>query len=228
MRFLIVRLAALIVLSFTTLASIAAADIHALVVGIDEYDGADRLHGAVADSDDISQALKRLSPKSIVTLKNREASRARILAGLGDLHQRAKPGDIVIFTYAGHGGREPWKSPSGRVEKAETFILSGFNARAKKFDEKILDKEINAWLVRMAATQAKVVFVADSCHAGGMTRSIDALAGVPTVRSTAYALPDTLITSADMAGTRSTVCPTLIVLSGPASTVGISKTVIGI
>jgi uncharacterized caspase-like protein len=175
-----------------------AASIHALVIGIDEYDGNDRLEGAVADANDITQALSRLSPKSLVTLRNRDASRARILAGLNAMASSAKPGDVVIFTYAGHGGREPWRAQNGQLEKAETFLLSGFNPRGGKFTEKILDKEMNAWLGRMAATQAKVVFVADSCHAGGMTRDFHPLAGRLTVRSAPYALPDSLVTSADL------------------------------
>src|SRR5262249_22645920 len=44
---------------------------------------------------------------------------------------------------------------------------------------RILDNEINAWLMQLEQRGAVVLFIADACHGGGMTRDPDLRAGEP-------------------------------------------------
>jgi hypothetical protein len=169
------------------------ADIHALVIGINDYVHEQKLEGAVADAEDIAAALTRLGAKSITLLKNREASRHRVERAWKEVLERARPDDTIVVTYAGHGGQEPWKSDTGRRETAESFLLPEFISPRPKSGERILGKELKVWFRRAAETRngrLRIVFVADACHSGGMMRSLDPRAG-PTYRSVPpYPIPD--------------------------------------
>lgn len=181
---------------------VARSEIHALVIGIDDYKHEAKLAGAVADANDIEAALRLLKPASLVVLRNAEASRARLEQEWAAIVARASPNDTIVFTYAGHGGREPWTSESGRVETAESFLLSQFRAPRPAEDsaERLLGKQLQSWFKRARLTkgeQLRIVFVADSCHAGGMMRDADSRAKA-TYRSIGdYKVPDQPIVIAD-------------------------------
>ncbi len=175
------------ILSFSAQMSGAQAAVHALVVGIDDYAHEKKLAGAVADADDIASALQRLGIKPVV-LKDGEVSRARLLQAWEALVARAAPGDTLMFTYAGHGGSEPWKSTTSQTETAESFLLQKFRAPRPSIDagERVLGKEIKSWFKAAAARHGgklRIIFVADSCHAGGLMRTASPGADV-TYRST--------------------------------------------
>jgi len=164
----------------------ASADTYGLVVGIDAYVHLPRLAGAVNDASDIADALRAAGARKVVTLMDGAATRAAILAAWSDLTGLARPGDTVVFTYAGHGGQEPERiagnEPDDHLD--ETFQLAGFSFTAPGNGERIIDDEINA-LFR-AAGHLNVVFIADSCHSGTMTRSFDRRAGVLRTRLGGY------------------------------------------
>ncbi len=178
----------------------AAAEIHALVVGINDYAHEKKLAGAIADADDIAQALTKAGVRSITVLRNAEAQRARLQAAWDAIVAKSKPGDTIIFTYAGHGGSEPWKSETGRAETAESFLLHRFRAPRPTTDsaERVLGKEIKSWFKAAARKNVKILFVADSCHAGGMMRNVAPDADV-TYRSSGipYDVSDTPIIIAE-------------------------------
>jgi hypothetical protein len=152
-----------------------AAELYGLVVGIDDYLGtANDLDGAVNDAKDIAQSLDQAGAKEVVRLLNDDASKDRIVAAWEGLVAKAKPGDTVVFSYAGHGGQEP--APPDRHDKTtiESFLLGHFEPNGPGTRERIVDDEVNAWLHRADLKGIKVIFVADSCHSGGMERSASA------------------------------------------------------
>ena len=63
----------------------------------------------------------------------------------------------------------------------EIFVLSGFRRSGPGTAERILDDEINAWLMQLDQRGATVLFIADACHGGGMTRDADLRAGEPLI-----------------------------------------------
>lgn len=153
----------------------AKAELYALVVGIDDYLlPANHLDGAVSDAKDIAQSLQHAGAREVAVLLNDDARKARIVAEWERLVGKAKPGDTFIFSYAGHGGQEP--APPDRHDKTtiESFLLGHFAASGPGTNERIVDDEVFAWLEAADKKGVKVVFVADSCHSGGMERSASA------------------------------------------------------
>lgn len=91
----------------------SAAELYGLVVGIDDYVGtANDLDGAANDAGDIAKSLTGASAKEVVRLINDDASKDRIVAAWEGLVAKAKAGDTIVFTYAGHG------QPGARAERA--------------------------------------------------------------------------------------------------------------
>jgi hypothetical protein len=152
-----------------------ATELYGLVVGIDDYIGtANDLDGAVNDAQDVAQSLTRAGAKEVVRLLNDDASKDRIVAAWERLVAKAQAGDTIVFSYAGHGGQEA--APPDRHDKdtIESFLLGHFEPNGPGTRERIVDDEVNAWLHQADMKGIKVVFVADSCHSGGMERSASA------------------------------------------------------
>ncbi|MBK5197050.1 MAG: caspase family protein [Methyloceanibacter sp.] len=166
------------------------ADLYGLTVGIDDYEGTvNDLDGAVNDAKDVSQALDRAGAREVVRLFNDDASKAAITAAWERLVAKAKPGDTIVFSYAGHGGQEP--APPDRHDKTtiESFLLGHFEPSGPGTRERIVDDEVFTWLQAADKKGIKVIFVADSCHSGGMERSASA-PGVKFRRMTYPAITD--------------------------------------
>ena len=151
-----------------------AADLYGLVIGINAYQAPyPSLEGAVNDAKDIAEALRRGQPRRLVVLLDQQATKAAIERTWKEFVSEARAGDIIVFSYAGHGGQEP--VPPGHTEEPDgqnqTFLLSGFQPVGVGFKERIVDDEINLWLKQADDKGIRVVFLADSCHSGGMNRS---------------------------------------------------------
>lgn len=174
--------------------------IHAVVVGIDSYLLPTKpLRGAVADAGDIAGALRGVGAKPLVMIDG-QATRDAILAGLNGMLDRASPGDLVVFTYAGHGdlSSEQPRDQAEATGKDQVILLGGFTRQAPGNRERILDDEIGQWLDRAVAKGLRPVVVFDSCHSGTMYRSFDPRAGLASVRSAEFAIegPDMLAAAA--------------------------------
>jgi len=148
----------------------APAEVLALVIGVDRYAHVDDLRGAVNDALDIAEALAALPEAEVVMLLNEDATRERILGTWAGFADRARPGDTIVVSFAGHGSNEPARAD--RTEKDgrdETFLLSGFDPARPAAGERILDDEIAALVARRP--DIPVIVVADSCHSGTATRA---------------------------------------------------------
>ena len=164
-----------------------------LVVGIDDYAHIGKLAGAVNDARDIGEALAGLGVDDLTVLLDGAATRARIVAEWHGLLERAAPGDTLVLAYAGHGGQEPERvAGTERDGHDEALLLGGFRTEGPGTRERIVDDEINAWLLDAGAKGLRVVFVADACHSGTLTRSlVDPRAPAPVYRTAPrYTLPD--------------------------------------
>lgn len=169
-------------------APVAAAELYGLVIGINDYIGTDNdLEGAVNDAGDVARALDAAGAKEVVRLLDADASKDHIAAAWQALVAKAKAGDTIVFSYAGHGGQEP--EPKGRHDEAdglnENFLLARFLPFGPGTRERILDDELFEWMQQADRKKVKVVLVADSCHSGGMERS----ASAPGVRFRKMTVP---------------------------------------
>ena len=155
--------------------------IRALVIGVDAYPNlaaSAQLHGAQADAEDIAGALRRGGVEPIVVL-NADVTRAKIVAQMDSLVAESKPGDLVLFAYAGHGMQVPeyprWQGID-RDGVNEQIALSGFSFSGAGAGEIIVNLEMRAWLSRLDAKQVDTLVVMDSCFGGGM-REVDPRTG---------------------------------------------------
>ena len=166
----------------------------ALVIGIDEYAELDHLLGAVNDARDVAGALSGSGVQDLVVLENGAATRARITDEWTGLVRRSDPGDTLVLTYAGHGGQEPERVPgTERDGRDEVLLLGGFRSTGPGTRERIFDDELNQWFVEAGDRGLRVVFVADSCHSGTLTRSIDPRAPRMSMRTAAYAITEDML-----------------------------------
>jgi hypothetical protein len=110
-------------------------------------------------------------------LRDREVTRQSIIEAMNRLITESRPGDLAFISFAGHGAQLPERiagsNPNGLDE---VFVLSAFEARGPGTAERILDKEINTWLKRLEQRGVATLFVADTCHGGGLSRAVDARA----------------------------------------------------
>ncbi|HEX9170013.1 MAG TPA: caspase family protein [Roseiarcus sp.] len=160
--------------------------IRALVVGVDVYSrlpASVQLQGARADAEDIAEALTRGGVKPVV-LFDTDVTRAKIVAQMDSFVAESKPGDFVLFSYAGHGMQTPeyarWQGidPNGVNEQ---IALSGFSFNGDGVDEIIVNPEIRAWLSRLDAKGVDALVIMDSCFGGGM-REVDPRTGAMRTR----------------------------------------------
>ena len=148
--------------------------VRALIIGIDAYRHVKPLKGAVADARDIESALKRRGVQDITALIDLKADRAAILSSINNLLGRVGPRDLVILSLAGHGAQEPERVRGTQPDGVENvFLLPGFETSGAGSQQRILGAEFYHFLKQFEARGAHVIFVADTCFGGGMTRDID-------------------------------------------------------
>ena len=144
--------------------------VFALVIGIDDYHYINPLHGAVNDARDVASALETINGSEVRLLLDADASREAVLANWQDLTDLAGEGDILIFHFAGHGGRAD-AIVEGHEDKDNMFLMVGFDESGPGMAQRLVDNEVGHLLAR--ETEATVFLVADSCYAGGMARQAD-------------------------------------------------------
>jgi hypothetical protein len=154
------------------LSSLAAQ--HALVVGINKYDGEygnirKQLGGPVNDATLITATLRKIGvdlPPARVLL-DKEATRKNVIRAWQQMVARAKPGDTLIFTFAGHGTRIDDQPPLDEQEAQD-----GLDETLVLHDDQncLLDDELYELFYQ--AKQYKILFVVDACHSGGLTKRL--------------------------------------------------------
>jgi Caspase domain/Domain of unknown function (DUF4384) len=166
--------------------------LHAMIVGIDAYKGRigrrnpDRsmtfleipeLQGCINDAKGIEAAVRPLAA-TIHLLLDGDVTRESFLRTWQAMVAGSAPGDTLLVTYSGHGSEERGPGASLAADGLhDAFILTKFdNSNTPLNQERILDDEMQG-LWKSVEGRNKVIFVADACHSGGMTRKIDARIG---------------------------------------------------
>lgn len=146
----------------------------ALLIGINAYDFAP-LQGCVTDVDLQRQLLTNrfgFNPKDILTLTDTQATRGNILAAFEEhLIKQAKPGDVVLFHFSGHGSRvnDPdCDNPQDKCQNS-TFVPVDYKEPTKSgVVQDIMGHTL--FLLMYAVKTENLTVVLDSCHSGGGTR----------------------------------------------------------
>ena len=131
---------------------------HALVIGINEYDGLPHLTGAVRDAQNVAHNLEKRGIE-VTTLFNEQATRDRITEILGDVFPgRMKSDDRVIVYFAGHG------LSVGEKERAMGYLMPVDAHSQRVRSTGISMRELQAWFADYPCKH--VMFVADACYSG--------------------------------------------------------------
>src|SRR6266851_3388431 len=149
-------------------------EVRALVIGIDDYQHVRKLRGATPDARDIDSSLRAMGVRDVTALIDDRAERSNVLREISALVERTKTNDIVFLSIAGHGAQEPEHIKGSQPDGMEdVFLLPGFEPTPTGSQQRILGSEFNHFIKQFELRGAKVIFVADTCHGGGMVRDID-------------------------------------------------------
>jgi Caspase domain len=149
-------------------------EVRALVIGIDDYQHVRKLKGATADGHDIESSLRAMGVRDVTALIDGTADRSSVLREISALVERTKANDIVFLSIAGHGAQEPERIKGSQPDGMEdVFLLPGFEPTPAGSQQRILGSEFNHFIRQFELRGASVIFVADTCHGGGMVRDID-------------------------------------------------------
>jgi len=166
--------------------------VRALVIGIDGYQHVRPLKGAVSDARDIENSLRRLGVSDLTTLIDERADRDSVLRALDGLIRRSRRGDLVLLSIAGHGAQEPERVKGSQPDGMDSvFLLPGFATSYEGSKQRIAGAEFNHFIKLFEQRGARVLFVADTCHGGGLTRDADPRAAEMSFRQVPlYRIPN--------------------------------------
>lgn len=138
----------------------------AVCVGINDYPGTyNDLSGCVNDANDWADLIRNdfQFGEDVQIITDLAATRDNILQAWGDVLTYAKSGDVVVFTYSGHG---TWVYDQGEREESDNR-----DEAICAHDGNILDDEIRA-LIRQMDSGVHLTVISDSCHSGSVTRAM--------------------------------------------------------
>lgn len=102
-RFAVFVVAVIAALTFAVPA--VSAKVYAVCVGVNKYiaHGQNQLHFAVSDAQSMARFFKNNSDAVVVTVTDRQATRANVLRTANQVFSKAGPDDVVVFYFSGHG-----------------------------------------------------------------------------------------------------------------------------
>jgi hypothetical protein len=141
----------------------AADGLHAILIGIGSYApdwGAEPLPGVRVDLVNARRMARAMgvTDSAIVELRDRQATRERILEELGRLRDRVRPGDRVFVYFSGHGTR----TDSGGVCREGLATWSG---------AMITEAELAERLRPIGEQADKLITLIDACFSGGLLQA---------------------------------------------------------
>jgi hypothetical protein len=152
----------------------------ALLVGINKYPPEQDLRGCVNDVELQRHLLIHrfgFNPKDIYTLIDEKATRQGILEAFEEhLIKQAKPGDVVVYHYSGHGSLVRDPDP---IIVSSSRDKSGLNGTFVPIDSELPSSQGGVvqdimghtlFLLMSALKSENVTAVLDSCYSGGATR----------------------------------------------------------
>ncbi len=158
----------------------------ALIVGISDYGRLNQpLPGCINDMngwrDYLASALN-IGPAEIRLLSDSRATRSAILARINWLLSDAEGGDQRFFVFAGHGARLRRRDlTTGKLgNKLDETLVAYPGDRDDYEDFMIFDEDLAALVDGSGfPSGARLTFIFDSCHSGGLLRELIALGENP-------------------------------------------------
>jgi WD40 repeat protein len=159
---------------------ITTSTLHVMAIGINNYkNGAYNLNYAQPDAVSFVNQVTSNSDKIFkevhkVEIYNEEATKENIIAGFNKIIAKAKPEDVFIFFYAGHGSLdEEHKDADG---DSPFYFVPTDVTKIYGDPEQLQRKGLSANELRTYLTQirsTKQVVLMDACHSGGALKSMN-------------------------------------------------------
>lgn len=144
-----------------------------LSIGISDYPGGGNdLPECANDAVKIAEALRNqglTTPEREILLTDAQATRANITNALQRIAREARPDDVLVFFYSGHGGQSD--RPSQDREE-----LDGIDEYIFVYDGQILDDEMGRLVSGIHARTT--LFALDSCFSGGFAKDVVTRPGI--------------------------------------------------
>jgi hypothetical protein len=141
----------------------------ALCIGINNYPGTQMdLKGCINDANDWADALAARG-FSVSKLLDDQATKAAMVAAMGNLIGKAAKGDSLVITFAGHGTYQPDTDGDEADGLDEGLCPYDLHTNGSAF----IDDEIKD-LFATRKPGVRIVLITDSCHSGTVTRAAKA------------------------------------------------------
>jgi hypothetical protein len=159
----------------------------ALLIGINKYPN-NPLYGCVTDVElqkDLLIHRFGFKPNDILIVTDAQATREGILAAFEEhLIKQAKPGDVVVYHYSGHGSRVTDPDADAEDKLNSTFVpvdSSIITTDGKNTISDIMGHTL--FLLMSAVNTDNLTVVLDSCHSGGGTRGNIRVRSLPRINN---------------------------------------------
>jgi hypothetical protein len=140
----------------------------ALCIGINDYPGTNMdLRGCVNDANDWAAVLEDRG-FAVTKLLDAGATKKAMVEGIRETLGRAKSGDSVVLTFAGHGTYAPDENGD-----ESDFFDEGLCPYDIRKAGALIDDEIHE-LFAARKSGVRLVLISDSCHSGTVTRAAPA------------------------------------------------------
>jgi WD40 repeat protein len=165
----------------------AMSDLYLFLVGINEYKNPRyKLNYAVPDAISINAAMgtgtKNIFGKvETIFIQDANATRKSILEKFNEMKAKAKPEDVFVFYYAGHGVMSEDQSPQFYIAPSDVTQLVNTNAEMQKVA--ISADELRTFSKELKAQ--KQLFIFDACQSGGLVEALASSRGVLEERAIA-------------------------------------------
>ena len=150
----------------------------ALLIGIGEYPYLPAESQLAGPRNDVRAMREFLvsewgfSAGDIRMLVDREATKSEIRDALEIwLPGTTRTGDRVVIYFSGHGSQVRDDDGDERDGMDETFVPTDYGRNGERDSDMLRDDEVADALAQISDRQ--VIFIADSCHSGTVTRSLD-------------------------------------------------------
>jgi hypothetical protein len=153
---------------------------HALIVGVGQYSqasGADPLKGVPKDmitSRNMALAMG-VPDRQIIELRDKQATKANILAALDSLNRKVGPGEKVFIYFSGHG--TSYSTKNGCEQGFIPYTQGPYTQ-----DDMISEAELAGYTSKISQKADKAIVMVDACFSGGVvasrTRSISEIADI--------------------------------------------------
>lgn len=154
---------------------IATSSLHILAVGINKYKNeAYNLNYAKPDAESFVEKIQQhgkniFKSVNVIPIYDEEATKEHIITGFRSIINRAKPEDVFVFYYAGHGTLDEEKNDEYYLVPTDITKLYGDPAQLAA--KGISATELKGYLTQLKSQKQMILM--DACHSGGALKTLN-------------------------------------------------------